>query len=56
MYYRDRTFCVNNDCKKKDECSRYLTKEHEKDAGKLGMLIAVAHYNCEKEEDVKEMS
>lgn len=42
--YRDMTFCVNKNCKKR--CCRYLTEEIEKEAKEAGMLLAVAEMIC----------
>lgn len=52
--YRDRTFCVNKECKK--ECLRRLTPKIEEDARLSGMPLAVAEYQCGKEEDDSNIS
>ena len=52
--YRDRTYCVNKECKK--ECSTRLTPEIEENARLAGMPLAVAEYDCGKEEDDSNIS
>lgn len=52
--YRDRTFCVNKECKK--ECLRRLTPKIEEDARLAGMPLAVAEYQCGKEDDDSNIS
>lgn len=47
--YKDRTFCVNKDCKK--VCRDRLTSKIEREAEACGMPIAYAHYECDKEKD-----
>lgn len=49
LTYRDRTFCINKECKK--ECNRRLTEQIEKEASEFGMYVAVANFNCEVDND-----
>lgn len=42
--YRDMTFCVNNDCKKK--CSRFLTPETLHTAEQYGLPVAMSSFIC----------
>lgn len=42
--YRDMTFCVNQDCKKR--CFKFLTPQIEQRASQLGMPVAVAEFIC----------
>lgn len=44
IHYKDTTFCVNQDCKKR--CSRYLTEEIEKEAKEYGLPLAVTEMIC----------
>lgn len=54
--YKDKTFCVNKNCK--NRCSRYLTEEIEKEAKKFGLPLAVTEMICTDvgESSAKEMS
>lgn len=45
--YRDRTFCVNKECKK--GCFRKLTPEIERAAEAFGLPIAVSEFICLEE-------
>lgn len=42
--YRDMTFCVNEQCKKR--CSKFLTPEIEKQAEEYGLPVAVSNMIC----------
>ena len=44
LCYRDRTYCVNEDCK--NPCSKKLTKEIEKEAAEFGLPVMVSWYIC----------
>ena len=46
--YKDMTFCVNQNCKNK--CRKFLTPEIEQAAKHFKMPLAVAEYQCGKEE------
>lgn len=42
--YKDKTFCVNKNCK--NRCSRYLTEEIEKEAKQFGLPLVVTEMIC----------
>ena len=44
IHYKDKTFCVNEKCKKK--CNRYLTPEIIKAAEQYGLPVAMAEMIC----------
>ena len=44
LTYRDMTFCVNEQCKKR--CSRFLTPEIEQKARQFGLPIAMSNMIC----------
>ena len=44
LVYKDRTFCVNEQCTKR--CKKYLTCEIEKAAKAYGLPLAVASFIC----------
>lgn len=65
IHYRDMTFCVNKECKKK--CKKYLTPEIIQAAEAYGLPVAMSEFICldcgedgvykmETEDDTKEMS
>ena len=60
MCYKDRTFCINKNCKEFLKCSRALTPEVQADAerwwGSPDAPIVVSHFNCEEEQDDKRVS
>lgn len=47
MTFRDRTFCVNNECKHRLTCERYLTEHLRTLAGQYEMLISVSKWEPE---------
>ena len=50
IYYKDMTFCVNQNCKNK--CRKFLTHEIEQAAKHFKVLLAVTEYIClDKGED-----
>lgn len=42
--YKDRTFCVQDTCAKRDNCGNYLSEGHKRNAEKSGLPIAQALY------------
>ena len=42
--YKDRTFCVQDTCAKRDTCGNYLSEGHKRNAEKSGLPIAQALY------------
>ena len=48
--YKDKTFCSNKDCSKFKNCERALTKEIQKKANAVGLLIMQCKF---KEEGCK---
>ena len=44
IVYRDRTFCVNQSCKKR--CERFLTPQIEQAAEAYGLPVAVSEFIC----------
>ena len=52
LTYKDRTFCINEECVKK--CYRYLTYEIQEQARRFGLPLSVASFIClEKTEEGK---
>lgn len=48
LCYRDKTYCVNYKCKKKNKCKDYLTEQIKLDAERIGIPIAMANFDCEE--------
>lgn len=44
IVYKDKTFCVNQSCKKR--CERFLTPEIEQAAEAYGLPVAVSEFIC----------
>ena len=44
IHYRDMTFCVNKECKKK--CKKYLTPEIIQAAEAYGLPVAMSEFIC----------
>jgi hypothetical protein len=39
--YRDRSFCVQDDCIKRNECDKYFSEKHKKRAIELDMGVSL---------------
>lgn len=44
IVYKDKTFCANQNCKKR--CERFLTPEIEQAAEAYGLPVAVSEFIC----------